>query len=192
MQLRKKIDAIRERIRQFQPGRKLRIALIKASIGVALLAIVAGLFGYSTWHDEPADPALNRDDKRLRAFRIGPASKYRQPGVYDDFVDSHGIYLVSAHDMLVALSARSTEADVRVRFDDVSGLFRCPSSGALYTSDGLAWADSPASRSLDRCRIRALGLIDDPDVEMLVDPQRRFSFEKNQWSMVMSNHQFVE
>ena len=159
-------------------------ALLPLAIALAALLIS----GCDRILGNPHQRANSRDESRLKPFRIGPASDWTEPGVYNDFLEEHSVYLVVDHGMVVALHAGSTEADAQVQWDRVAGLFRCPVSGALYSRDGLAWADSPASRALERCRIRALGPRGKPDVEILVDPQMRFLFEQNQWSRVMSNH----
>ncbi len=168
----------------------LRLAGIRVALLIVFISVMGALFGWATGQGNPNERAWHRDELRLKPFRVGPASRWVTPGVYDDFLKSHGVYLVSNQGMLVALIAQSTEAEVNVKFDPLTGLFECPRSGALYTRDGLAWADSPASRSLERCQVRALGPSDKPDVEILVDPQNRFLFEQQQWSSVMSNHLF--
>ncbi|MEM1212089.1 MAG: hypothetical protein AAGI68_07305 [Planctomycetota bacterium] len=165
------------------PHRTLHPALVLL-VGSCLFAIS----GCDQIMGNPHERATQRDRSRLQPFRIGPAITWVEPGVSDAFLREHNVFLVTNNEMLVALSAKSTEADINVRWDPVAGLFECPVSGALYSRDGLPWASSPATRALERCRVATLGPSDDPEVELLVDPSRRFRFEDNQWSRVMSNH----
>ncbi|MEM6553223.1 MAG: hypothetical protein AAF750_13990 [Planctomycetota bacterium] len=165
--------------------------LPRAAIPLVLLALLAAP-GCDRIMGTPHERATQRDHNRLQPFRIGQAITHVEPGVSDAFLSEHSVYLVTNNDMLVALSAKSTEADTNVRWDPVSGLFECPVSGALYSRDGLPWGSSPATRALERCRVATIGPSNDPYVELLVDPSRRFLFEDNQWSRVMSNHLLPE
>lgn len=166
---------------------------MKALWGSCVLATALLLPGCDgAWSGTPNERAASRDRGRLSPFRIGPASAWATPGVSDAFLQSHRVYLVTNNGMIVALDAQSTEAGAMVRWDALSGLFRCPVTGAMWSMDGLAWADSPASRAMERCRLISLGPAEDPEVELVVDPQFRFRFEDNQWSRVMSNHLLPE
>ncbi|MEM6392425.1 MAG: hypothetical protein AAF797_06600 [Planctomycetota bacterium] len=166
-------------------------ALHAIALTLVLLTLLAAP-GCDRIMGTPHERATQRDHDRLQPFRIGQAITHVEPGVSDAFLGEHSVYLVTNNGMLVALSAKSTEADVNVRWDPVAGLFECPVSGALYSRDGLPWASSPATRALERCRVATIGPSDDPYVELLVDPSRRFLFEDNQWSRVMSNHLLPE
>lgn len=129
------------------------------------------------------------------AFHIGPASQYRETGVYHDFVGSQGVYLVSDHGMLVALDAKSPEApDRTLLFDRSTQQFRCPRTNARYTRDGLPLSGSHATRAMERCYLRGLGPDDDPDTHLIVDPNpdRRYRFEDNRWSNPFSARLFAD
>lgn len=138
----------------------------------------------------PNERAAARDQEMLTNFRIGPASDWDRPGVHLDYLESQRTILVVHKDMLVALDATSTEADVSVIYDQDAGLYRCPRSGALWDTNGLPIGNSTASRALERCNIRTLGPIDDPDVELLVDARVRFLFEDNVWSKIGASYLF--
>jgi hypothetical protein len=120
-----------------------------------------------------------------KIFDVGLPSQFRLKRVYKKYAVSHGVYLVSNHGMLVALAAECTNDDHApsvVRFDDVSGIYRCPACGAKYTRDGLNIGDSKTTRPLERCRIRHTGPIYDPDTTIMIDPGKRFRQEENEWS----------
>lgn len=119
------------------------------------------------------------------SFDIGEPDQYRRNRVYTQFADSHGVYLVSAHNMLVALAAECTNDQHRpsvVRYQPQVGVFRCPTCSAKFTRDGLNRGTSQAKRPLERCRIRASGKIYDRDTTLVVDPGKRFRQEDQEWS----------
>ena len=149
-----------------------------------LLVAVAGLM---TACDEAAPAAPSGYGSRLGqdSFDIGTADHYRTPGVYTQFNRSQGVYLVSGHGMLVALAAECTNdahSQAAVIYDDIAGIYRCSTCGARYTRDGLNIGSSQTKISLRRCRIRASGHIYDPQTTLLVDPVKRFTQEKQEWS----------
>ncbi len=148
-----------------------------------MLVIATGLPGCG----EPASAVAAGMQSRVtsKSLDIGQPSQYERPRVYSTFGESHGVYLVSGHDMLVALAAECTNTAHRpaaVRFDSVSGIYRCSVCGAKYTRDGLHIGTSQTDRSLERCRIRSSGQIYDPDTTLIVDPGKRFAQEDQEWS----------
>ncbi|MFN3168040.1 MAG: hypothetical protein ACE37H_13350 [Phycisphaeraceae bacterium] len=124
-------------------------------------------------------------------FEIGPASKWQAPGLYMDYAKSHKVALKSEHGMLVAILLVGPETGAEVRYDRLAGLFRDTQSDETFTTDGVKWGGGDDRPSLARCRIRHLGPLDDPDVELVVDPGKLFRQEKQQWSKAASNHLFV-
>lgn len=119
------------------------------------------------------------------SFDIGKPDQYRRNRVYTQFANSHGVYLVSAHRMLVALAAECTNDEHRpslVRYEPQVGIFRCPTCSAKFTRDGLNRGKSQTDRPMERCRIRASGKIYDRDTTLVVDPGKRFRQEDQQWS----------
>jgi hypothetical protein len=127
-------------------------------------------------------------------FSIGPPEKYREPGVYDKFVDSHGVWVVSTGKYIFALCALCptgdpTQAESQgcgTRFDSFSGRFRCPCDGTSFTREGLRSLKPQADDSMWRCRIDLI------KGELLVDPRRRYSEARNQWSSVHSAFVFED
>ena len=129
------------------------------------------------------------------SFDVGRPAEYRRPGVYRGFADSHGVYLVSGHQMLVALAAECTNPEHRsaeVRWDEVAGVFRCATCDAKYTRDGLNRGTSRARLALQRCRIRQSGQIYDPASTIIVDPGSRFVQERQEWSKSTSYFPLTE
>ncbi len=130
-------------------------------------------------------------------FLIGLPTKYQRAGIYTTFAKDHGVFLVSAHDMLVALADTCPNPihgrSAGVRWDATSYIFKCPSCSWKFTSNGLpiasgsARAESPGSnapRALERCVIRHYGPLYDPATEVQVNPvdKNRMIQEDNQWS----------
>ena len=119
------------------------------------------------------------------SFDIGKIDRYRRDGVYTAYGESHGVYLVAGHGMLVALAGRCTNPEHRpaaARFDQVAGIFRCGVCGAKFTRNGLHIGPDDQTPSLRRCRIRSSGQIYDPDTTLIVDPNKLFAQEKQEWS----------
>lgn len=131
-------------------------------------------------------------DSEADPFEIGPASKWAEPGLHLDFVNSHSVALKSDHGMLVALLLIGPETGAKVKYDRLANLFRDQQSGETFTTDGVKWGGDEGRPSLARCRIRHLGPIDDPDVGLVVDPGKLFRQEDGQWSKAASNHLFVK
>jgi uncharacterized Zn-finger protein len=152
--------------------------------------LLLGLLGWTLAHvgcDEPsaAHGSAYRSKVVSGSFDIGKPDRYQAKRVYTQYADSHGVYLVSAHGMLVALAAECTNDDhpeAWVRFEDTAGIYRCGTCGARYTRDGLKIGTSQTKVSLRRCRIRSSGHIYDPETTLVVDPDKRFTQEDQEWS----------
>ncbi len=158
---------------------------------IALALLPAGC-GENTIFGDPQRRAMNKSpDVDRKPFEIGPASDWREEGMYWDYAQEHGVVLVSAHDMLVALLLVNPDTGRTVHFDRSANLFRDPQDDSVYTTDGLLWGESESEFSLERCRIRHMGPLDDPDVELIVDPGVRFAFERQEWSKAASNHLYT-
>lgn len=174
-----------------------RNALIFALFfGAAALLIGLGYAardgGIMFWGD-PQQRAHSKDPGLGRSpFEIGPASKWEEPGLYLDYERSHQVALVSRNNMLVAVLLVNPDTGAAVVYDRTANLFKDPRDGSTYTTDGLLWGESEGNFSLERCRIRHLGPLDDPDVELVVDPNKRFAFERQEWSKAASNHLYVD
>ncbi|MEL7087171.1 MAG: hypothetical protein AAGL98_01815 [Planctomycetota bacterium] len=157
----------------------IRAALITAISALLML----GLIGCG--EPQTAVASAHAPNTAKHSFDIGVPDKYRRKRVYTQFADSHGVYLVSDHGMLVALAAECTNDDhrpARVRYQPEVGIYRCSVCGAKFTRDGLNRGTSQAERPLERCRIRHSGKIYDRDTTLIVDPGKRFRQEDQEWS----------
>lgn len=112
-----------------------------------------------------------------KPFTIGGPQKYRRSGVYQDFRQSHGIWLVSDGGKLVALSAVCTHNGCGTRYDSMSRIFKCPCHSSTFTTDGLNRSGGKARRPLERCMIALQGKPGDASAELLVDPTKRYRQE---------------
>ena len=157
----------------------IRISLIVATAGLLLLGLVG------CGEPQAAVAAAHAPKVAEGSFDIGKPDQYRRNRVYTQYADSHGVYLVSGHKMLVALAAQCTNDDHRpamVRYETEVGIYRCTICSAKYTRDGLNRGTSQTDRPLERCRIRHSGKIYDRDTTLIVDPGKRFRQEDQEWS----------
>ncbi|MEM1026697.1 MAG: hypothetical protein AAGJ38_01300 [Planctomycetota bacterium] len=179
---------------------------MSSMFALLLLAMGAALPGCGNANVAQADPAFAARSENAGRFLIGTPDQYDRPGVYTRYARSHGIYLVSDHDMLVALADtcpnRTHNRQIGVRWDPEAYIFTCPACGWKFTSDGLPIAsgteraDAPGATNplaLERCNIRNDGPLYDPGTQLQVNanagrmdddgwPNNRLVFEKNQWS----------
>lgn len=154
----------------------------------ALLVPLSGCDGNAIWGD-PQKRALSKVPGRdLDPFEIGPASDWREEKLYLDYAESENVALLSRHGMLVALYLVNPDTGATVQYDRTANLFRDPQDNSVYSIDGLLWGDSEGQYSLERCRVRHLGPLNDPHVELAIDPASRFAFERQEWSKAASNH----
>ena len=160
-------------------------------VSLSSLALLAGCGDTTLWGD-PQKRAMTQDsDVDIPPFEIGPASRWKTPGMYMDYTTTHNVVLISKHNMLVALLMINPDTGATVTYDSTANLFRDPQDNSVYTTDGLLWGESDSQFSLERCRIRHLGPLNDPDVPLMVDPGVRFSHERREWSKAASNHLFL-
>lgn len=163
-----------------------------------------------------AAPAFAARSESAGRFLIGTPDEYERPGVYTRFARSHGVFLVSDHDMLVALADtcpnRAHQRQIGVRWDPEAFIFNCPACGWKFTSDGLPIASaairagapgSVAPLALERCNLRNDGPLYDRGTQLQVNanagrmdgqgyPSNRLVFEKNQWSRPGGIYVFAE
>ncbi|XAL98256.1 hypothetical protein OT109_11665 [Phycisphaeraceae bacterium D3-23] len=140
------------------------------------------------WGDHQTRAMAKTPGIDLEPFEIGPASDWEEEKLYLDYAASENVALLSRHGMLVALYLVNPDTGQTVTYDRTANLFRDPQDNSVYSIDGLLWGDSEGAFSLERCRIRHMGPIDDPDVGLVVDPSKRFAFERQEWSKAASNH----
>lgn len=166
--------------------------MIKNHFIIALTAAVTlGLGGCS----DESSVTTGRGAYRVRVmngpFGVGRPRQYQKSGVYDRYRKSHGIWLVSNGEMLVALCAACPVDGNGTVYDSTSEQFTCPGDGSRFDSQGLYRGDQ-GGRSLERCRIALVGELSDPDGYLQVMPSRRFRQEDNQWSSINCLYEFEE
>lgn len=158
-----------------------------------LLLALPGCGDLSDVWGNPQDRAkMGLSDSDAEPFEIGPASDWAEEKLYLDYAKSHRVALKTDHGMLVAILLIGPETGADVHYDRLANLFRDSQSNETYTTDGVKWGGDENRPSLARCRIRHLGPIDDPDVNLLIDPGKLFRQEDQQWSKAASNHLFVD
>ncbi len=145
--------------------------------------------------DKPQQaPASANDRVRLadEAFYIGPPSRFKLPGVYDDFLESHGVFIISDHGMVVALSAVSPNSNATVRYDETLLQFVDPRDGTRYSKDGLALGLPKPRPSLNRCRIALSIAFANRPRELLVDPTYLYNHQDDLWSDFNTAYEFED
>lgn len=163
------------------------------ALSLCLLFTLASCGELDKVFGNPQDRAkYEGSDPNAKPFEIGPASKWQEPGLYMDFAKSNDVALKSGNGMLVAILLISPDTGERVQYDRLSNLFRDPQTGKTFTTDGLKWGGSNDRLSLPRCRMRHLGQLDDPDVQLLVDPGKLYRQTEGGWSKAASNHLFLK
>lgn len=166
---------------------------------------ILGQFGCE---DEPTSTSKRRKVKANLAtepFTIGPISQFDKPGVYDQYKQSHGVWIVRDNGYtdgntdsnidsntnangptLVALSATCTHVGCSVDWDLDIDQFQCPCHESGFTRQGINMPDARASRPLERCTIQRILAADSPDADatghvIQIDPTVRFRHDKNEW-----------
>ncbi len=137
--------------------------------GIALTVLGCGEESGSS-PDTPKRGKLELPDE---PFSIGDPEKFREPGVYRNHRESHGIWLVSDGKQLVALSAVCTHNGCGTRYDTMSRIFKCPCHSSTFSIEGLNHTGGKADRPLERCNLsQAKGT-----AELIVDPTKRYRQE---------------
>ena len=127
------------------------------------------------------------DDEKDKAhlatepFQIGTIDQYKKAGLYQDYKESKGVWIVSDGTTLVVLSATCTHRGCTTRWVPDKNEFKCPCHGSIFGLDGINAPDMKAKRPLERC---ALSLIKESGNTAIVqvDPTHRFHQEKGEWT----------
>lgn len=133
--------------------------------------------------DDSSDSAASGTARRGKLvlpdepFTVGHPDKYRTAGVYRNYRQSHGIWLVSDGKQLVALSAVCTHNGCGTRYDTTSRVFKCPCHSSIFSTEGLNHSGGKAERPLERCNISLAGKPEEPSARLQVDPTRRYRQE---------------
>ncbi len=135
------------------------------------------------------DKAVKKKPKlATEPFLIGTPERYRGAGVYPDYRDDKGVWIVSDGQSLVALNALCTHLACMTELDMPSQQFSCPCHESRFDFQGVNQAGSKAKRPLERCAVRLMANGSMQQIE--VDPTRRFRKDKDQWSDPASMFRF--
>lgn len=148
-----------------------------AALGTTIALTVLGCSDEPEAKVESGGRSRNKLELPGSSFTIGGPHKYRQAGVYEDFRESHGIWLVSDGSKLVALSAVCTHNGCGTRYDNMSRIFKCPCHNSTFTTDGLNISGGKANRPLERCMISLAGKPGDTSAQLRIDPTKRYRQE---------------
>jgi len=132
----------------------------------------------------PMDNPANRPSLAKEPFNIGPKSKYKEAGLYQDFKKDKGVWVVSDGKQLTVLSATCTHIGATTNWNDGKKQFQCerqgPKHGSTFDLDGTNTAGK-ATRPLERCSLKLVKGANGAE-EVEVDPTTRFRKDKDEWS----------
>jgi len=110
-------------------------------------------------------------------FKAGRLSDYAEPGVYEQFKKSHGVWIVHlSGGELVAISTICTHLGCIPNWLAADKKFKCPCHGSGYYQDGVNF-EGPAPRPLERYKITLEGEF------VMVDKSKAFRQELSQWGL---------
>ena len=109
-------------------------------------------------------PTTGSAAKVSQPVDIGPLDRFTRDGIYDDWADSHGFFLVRHANQLYALSSICTHRhyDLETKGTQIV----CPKHGSLFTPTGRV-IKGPATTPLPRVAIHMT-----PARSVVVDPSR--------------------
>lgn len=162
------------------------------SVTGAIVALT--VLGAGCSREEPKPPpgaggpgGGKRDRKAKLAtepFAVGALSKYAAAGVYEEFKEEKGVWLVSDGKSLVALSATCTHSGCTTDYDPLAKHFDCPCHSSQFELDGVNVEGGKAKRPLERCKLEIVGEGDGQQVR--VDPTKRYRKDKDEWDPATS------
>ncbi len=110
-------------------------------------------------------------------FRAGRLSDYAEPGVYEQFKGSQGVWIVHQTDgQLVAISTTCTHLGCIPNWMASDQKFKCPCHGSGFYMDGVNF-EGPAPRPLERYKIALDGEF------VVVDKSQKYRQELGQWTL---------
>lgn len=109
-------------------------------------------------------------------FKAGFTDEYIIDVVDERFKESFGVWLVRTSKEMYALSTVCTHLGCTPNWLSAEGKFKCPCHGSGFYKTGINF-EGPAPRPLERYRIAYT-----EDGQILVDKNRKFQYEKGQWS----------
>lgn len=162
--------------------------LTRRQFNTAAAFVSLTVFGCDSHAEQSATPRDDQDEEKRKnkarlatePFIVGPITKYRGRGVYEQYKPEKGVWLVSDGKQLIAFSASCTHIDCTTHWLADRGMFECPCHKSRFGTNGRQQEGSKAKRPLERCAIRQVNTGSGPQLE--VDPTRRFREDKGEWS----------
>ena len=143
------------------------LGLAWISFGAATLGVLSAI-GRLFFPNVLFEPPLS--------FRAGFTDEYIINVVDERFKESFGVWLVRSSTEMYALSTVCTHLGCTPNWLSAEGKFKCPCHGSGFYKTGINF-EGPAPRPLERYRISYA-----EDGQILVDKNRKFQYEKGQWS----------
>jgi cytochrome b6-f complex iron-sulfur subunit len=110
-------------------------------------------------------------------FRAGKLSDYPDPGVYEQFKGSQGVWIIKLNTgQIVALSTTCTHLGCIPNWLSADQKFKCPCHGSGFYMTGVNF-EGPAPRPLERLKIALDG------ENIVVDKSKKFRQELQQWDL---------
>ncbi len=108
-------------------------------------------------------------------FRAGKVGEFAEPGVYEQFKGSQGVWLIHlSNGQLVAISTICTHLGCIPNWLSADQKFKCPCHGSGFYMDGVNF-EGPAPRPLERYKISLEGEF------VVVDKSKKYRQELGQW-----------
>ena len=143
------------------------LGLAWISFGAATLGVLSAI-GRLFFPNVLFEPPLS--------FKAGFTEEYIINVVDERFKESFGVWLVRTSTEMYALSTVCTHLGCTPNWLSAEGKFKCPCHGSGFYKTGINF-EGPAPRPLERYRIAYT-----EDGQILVDKNRKFQYEKGQWS----------
>lgn len=143
------------------------LGLAWMSFGAATLGVLAAI-GRLFFPNVLFEPPLS--------FKAGFTDEYIIDVVDERFKESFGVWLVRTSSIMYALSTVCTHLGCTPNWLSAEGKFKCPCHGSGFYKTGINF-EGPAPRPLERYKISYT-----EDGQILVDKNRKFQYEKGQWS----------
>lgn len=143
------------------------LGLAWMSFGAATLGVLAAI-GRLFFPNVLFEPPLS--------FKAGFTDEYIIDVVDERFKESFGVWLVRTSSIMYALSTVCTHLGCTPNWLSAESKFKCPCHGSGFYKTGINF-EGPAPRPLERYKISYT-----EDGQILVDKNRKFQYEKGQWS----------
>lgn len=168
-------DRIRHRAGQLIAATAITRRQFSAALAIAWGAMMATFATAGALLQSFMVPKVTKEPPSV--FRAGRLSDYAEPGVYEQFKGSQGVWIVHQTDgQLVAISTICTHLGCIPNWQATDQKFKCPCHGSGFYMDGVNF-EGPAPRPLERYTIRLEGEF------VVVDKSKKYRQELGQWTL---------